>query len=258
MSPNAEQANLTLPQKVRKRIQSWAMRTFLVELSTDFSRAQTFTALMSKQRLAIVRAQPQEKLPILASILPLGVWSNHPGVDEVRKRLSAGELAALRGLETASAKLDQGHRSACLELRKKGHTAEFRQQFRKARRACNSVVKEIASKWDYAFASGGAGEWGLIHEKRWGRITVSWMLEPYLDLRYSISLTDLKQERVVFHDAYLSVLGIGPSEWANVNADQCPDTLIKASDFVRWHVDEYETLLEDLLLQTPEQCNPGR
>ena len=241
---------MSFAQRVLENVRQWAERAFLLELETDFARARTFDGLFPRQRLAVLRQQPPENLRILARALPLGVWSDSPAAYEARKLLLWEERKALDSLLAASATLREDHWYASLRHIERGNVPEFRRQFRQGARACNAVIEQIANKWKTSVVSCEAGEWGLVREEPWGRITVSFDLLKYLDLTYSICLSDRNQHSQVFHHHYLGVLGIGSSEWANESAAQCPETLNNASEFVRWHVEQYEALVERALTTT--------
>lgn len=234
-------------QRVLDNVRQWADRALLLELETDFARARTFDGLIPRQRLGVLRQQSPENLRILARALPLGVWSDSPVAYESRKLLSWEESNALDSLLVASAALRQEHWSASLQRIARGNAPEFRHQFRQGARACNAVIRHIANKWKSSVVTCGAGEWGLLREEPWGTITVSFDLLKYLDLAYSICISDRTRRSLVFHHHYLGVLGIGSSEWSNESAADCPETLNKASEFVQWHVEQYEALVESAL-----------
>ena len=242
-----EGMNSDLVDKFNSSLLNWAKSAFLEEVRSGFYKAQSLNGLCSRQRVGILREQSAENLQILARVLPLGVWSESPGVDAIRNGLSDDEWKAVESLEAAAVKVYREHWRAGYEHLARQNTAEFREQFRKASKSCIPIVKGIAAKWKCFFTGAGPGEWGLIGERPWGRITVSLTLKRYLDVGYSISICDQQFNSIVFHSAYLGVLGIGGSEWANENAQQVPETLIKAGEFIQWHVGEYEYLIEAIL-----------
>ena len=97
-------------------------------------------------------------------------------------------------------------------------------------------------QWNCVAAGAGPGEWGIVWQRSWGRMTASLNLGRNMSLTYDVSVADNALESIRFHDNYMAVLGIGVGEWAVENADDLAEKLSKAIEFARWHLDEYEAL----------------
>lgn len=122
------------------------------------------------------------------------------------------------------------------------------EQFEIATKQGKKMVKEFASDWKWQVTGAGPGEWGLFQQVNGLRKLVSLNLGRDMFLSYHISISSVDGSHGLrFHDAYLGVLGLCKCEWDVPSADLFPEKLLQARDLAKWHIQEYDKLLEAVL-----------
>jgi len=230
------------------RLLEWARSAFVEELQTNFRRASAFDSPEAQRQLVVLRRQPPEHMPVLARVLPLGVWYDVPNAEQLRSRLTHQELLAVEQLR--SEYFHQENHEYMLErveALRRADSPEVKSQFGAAVRIGNAKVREIASQFGYELATAGPGEWGLICARNWGRFTISLNLKRGMTVGYTLGMSDPRLHRIRFHDNYLLVLGIGYGEWVVESPDYFVGKLLRAVEFANWHLQEYDKLVAQVL-----------
>lgn len=78
--------------------------------------------------------------------------------------------------------------------------------------------------------------------------TISLNFGPDFPLRYHVSIFDTIHSRSLrFQDDYFKVLGLGVGGWKIDDARCLPEKMAQISDFGSWHVQEYNSILKDIV-----------
>jgi len=238
--------NMKSPQAVKESIVEWARDAFAHEVNTGFSRAQTFDGFLSRLVLSAVHDFHEERLRVLSQILPTGAGSSGPTGTKVFNQLSLPEKQVVEEFRRAVQEAKTAKSSEHSDYITKPQQIEVMNEAERIRKMGVLVVKEIAFKWGYENARIEEALWSLSCAKSWGKFSVQFDLETELELRYGIFVYDSAGNRLRWHDHYLGVLGLAPSSWAIKSVDECQDKMLKASEFIHWHVCEYERIIANL------------
>lgn len=229
----------------------WARECFAYEVSTNFARAGMFNTFLCRIALEALRGQPSEHIDVLATLLPTGVgWSDSGKT--LREQLPPDQKRIVEQYVATHHEIYLAHQvEDHLRTYGKTLTKEFREEHKATSKRCKQILKEIAAEWDYDFVhDAGPGEWELIAWKRWGTISVDLCFRK-MTLEYSLDLAEKGQIRG-YSACYLGALGLSNSEWVFESAADAGKQFPKALDFIHWHVDEYDRIVEaSLPRQTP-------
>jgi hypothetical protein len=225
---------------------AWARAQFAQELRTDFQRARMFDSPLTVEVLSALLRQPREKLRILAEVLPLDVFSEAPPMLERRSRLPDEARTAVEAFRSDYDRVYQEHLYDHVKFISRSDDQEVQRDFRAAARTGNRMVMEIADRWKCGVDGGAPGEWGLIFKRDWGRLTVSLSLSRQMTVAYSVTFFDPAFNRVRLHDDFLIALGICAGSWIVEGLENFPAKFSQASDFARWHLYEYERIIEKI------------
>jgi hypothetical protein len=218
---------------------NWAIAAFRFEISTSFARAQTFDSSLSRRVVSIIQNKPVEQLDVLASILPLGV------LYDVRQRNQLPSFEK-RLVEELLTERDSDYLISTRKEIESGHrlTADERLAlFRKSKPHCNRVAKRFAKESGFNLQICGK-DFGFLADRKWGKIVLAMALTKTPEVTYSISLLDHSHRPIRQYDSYLAALGISDSYWKVEDAEQAAEKFSKAWEFARWHVEEYEKIMD--------------
>jgi hypothetical protein len=194
-------------------------------------------------------------LPVLAQLLPERVGLGYPESEILRSKLPLEQRRIVEDYRAAHHEIYLARHDELTTYIGKSGAKEFREEHKAASKRCLQVLKKIAADWDYDLEHAGSGEWELIAWKRWGTILIDLCFRD-MTLDYSLHLAEKGQVRGHF-DSYLSALGLSVSRWDFESAAEAEKEFPKALEFIRWHVDEYDRIVEaSLPQQTPAQ--PGQ
>lgn len=243
--------NILTKEAFDAAVVEWAKQEFFKEIKSDFERARKFDSLRSKLQLSVIRRQSPERLRLLSQLLPSQVYWQSPDADRRREKLSGEQRSLIHDVMEDYNKVHRERNDELLQDLYRADEAEIKEQFMIANQAGKAIVTSIALNHKYRAARAGSGEWGLIAERAWGRITVSLNLERTMHLTYRVHIRNSQGDEVRSLDNYLYVLGFGVGGWKVDSADSISDKLMKAWDFASWHVGEYEAIIARLLQSSP-------
>ena len=234
------------PAEFNARVLEWAKRTFLDEVHSGFLRSKTFDADRTVEQLTALRKQPLEHLRILAQVLPLRLISETPDAVERRKQLTPEQAQAVEQLRADYDAEWRKHWARSIDRLASANRIEVQREFKTAAKKGKLELKQIASVWNCEAVTAGPGEWGLICRRKWGRFTVSLNLGRAMTLGYTLSVLANDLHSIRYQDHYLGVLGVGAGEWNVQSAEDLPVKFEKATSFAKWHLEEYEAIIEQL------------
>lgn len=225
---------------------AWARDQFTQEVNSDFQRSKQYDGLRVSEHVAVLQKQTPEQLAILSRVLPLGVFWETPDAIKARNQLTIEERQAVEKLRADYKAEHYRNYNQHLEILGREDHPEIKKLFGLAAKEGNGLQEQVGKQWNLVAARAGAGEWGLIGEKSWGRFTVSIHLSRVMTLSYTISIRNGVRETLRFHDHYLGVLGIGGGDWLVESKDEFIEKFFRASEFALWHAGEYEAILNCL------------
>jgi hypothetical protein len=234
------------PKPVFDAFLDWAKRAFQDEVATDFQRAQTFDAYTSNAILRMLKGLSGERLQVLAAALPTSLWVGHPAAESLIGQLPTSDKQATEEFKQAVERLLRENWQEISNLIARKRQPEILAEAQRIKTIGLPIVKEFAAKLGYQAEKIDPEVWRLSASKRWGRISADIGFESPLELTYVIFVYDSKGVPLRQGDHYLGVLGIAPSSWSIANADECRDKVLKACEFVRWHLGEYEEIMDAL------------
>jgi hypothetical protein len=234
----------------------WARECLAYEVSTNFTRAQMFNSFLCRIAIEALRRQPPEHLPVLMQLLPERVGLGYPESEILRSKLPLPQRRIVEDYRAVHHEIYLARHDELSTYIGKSGKKEFREEHKATSKRCLQTLKKIAADWDYDLVNdAGPGEWELIAWKRWGTILIDLCFRD-MTLDYSLHLSEKGQVRGHF-DSYLSALGLSVSRWDFESAAEAEEEFPKVLEFIRWHVDEYDRIVEaSLPQQTPAQ--PGQ
>lgn len=235
------------PKEFEIALLDWARNQFAQEVRSGFKRIEQYDGIRAKEHLTVLRKQSPRQLSILSDVLPLEVFWETPDAIQRRKQLANEERQAVEKLRTDYNAERERNFLRNVELLKRGEKREVKELFKLAVKTGNRLHKEVGQQRGWAIARAGPGEWGLIGQQDWGRVTISLNLSRNMNFSYHLGIVNNQSERVRFHDHYLMALGIGAGDWSVDNLDEVQEKFLKASKFAFWHAEEYETIIIHLL-----------
>jgi len=224
----------------------WAKRSFHQEVIANFERAKSFDGYQSKLALKTLRAFPADKLQLFAHALPISLWASHPSAQDLIGQLSATDKQLAEEFQQAVQRFRQQEWQEFSDQIARKRQPETATEAKEVKAVGLSVVKEFAGRSGYNAEKIDPKVWRLSVVKDWGKIMADLNFESPLELSYAIFVHDPKGVPLRQGDHYLGVLGIAPSSWAISNVGECREKVLKACDFVRWHLSEYVKLMDAL------------
>jgi hypothetical protein len=229
---------------IQEAVLDWARNAFAHEIREDFARATSFDGMLSQIVVAPLKRFAPQDLNILAEVLPLGVASTGPSSTALRNQLPPEQRKIVEQFQEMTYTVRSERWAEYSQDIQKVTSESAREEARSIVHVATGEIGTIASQWGFKCVKIDRSTWKLTSLKEWGELSVQFDLGSPLRLHYGIFIYDRTGNQVRRHDHYLGLLGIGPSEWAIENARECPDRLRKAGEFIRWHVSEYERILQ--------------
>jgi len=243
MEPEDADVNPPADQKANDAVMAWARNEFANEVQHDLSRAKSFDGMVSQILVEALERFSVEELKVLAEVLPLKVASTGPRATARRNQLPSDQRQLVERLQEVSFKVSSERWKERSEYIHKMNSEDMIDEAKSVANRAASIIKQIASDWGFACRKVERALWRLTAQKNWGELSVQFDLGSTMEFQYFIFALDKGGQRLRWHDHYLGVLGIGPSAWRIKSADECCDQILARSEFIRWHLNEYDRIL---------------
>lgn len=190
----------------------------------------------------LLRRSPEE-LRLLSRVLPMQVSWRIPDAERRRQSLSIEERVLVEELIADYDKELRRHNDELIKEISRRHRPDVQEQFVIANQTGKAIINSIALDWKYKAVRGGPGEWGLIADRKWGRITISLNLSRTMHFGYHVTIVNERRDSIRNGDDYLVVLGVVGGSWEVKCAHSFSEKIMKVWDFAAWHVGEYEAII---------------